>query len=469
MSGHSIKQLQAELERRRLSAELARRRLDGFISHTYPGYTHSNFSRQICAALDEFMLAVQARKRPILVLQAPPQHGKSEIVSRRLPPYIFGRWPNTRIASCSYALDLAHDMNRDVQRIMMSPEYREVFPETALNEKRVVTVEGQALRNSDRFDIIGRKGYYVCAGIGGPLTGKSVDIGIIDDPIKNAEEARSAAIKKKIREWYDQVFLTRLSKTSGQIIMATAWAVDDLAATVLARGNAKHLKFKAIQDDGTALVPELHPIEKLLETKEALHPAAWAAMYDSSPVIEGGNIFMSGWIKTYTPAQLPGRFDEVIQSWDMTFKDTSGSDFVVGQVWGRKNASFYLLDQHRARLSFTDTIPCVLDFRARYPEASAVLIEDKANGPAVISTIKNHVPGVLPVQPDGSKVSRAFAVTPFWQAGNVYLPANAPWRSDFDLELVSFPNAANDDQIDAMTQALRYLAPHGSWSWSQFG
>lgn len=461
--------LLVERKRRLMKAELARRSLAGFISYINPDYIHSDFSRTVCQELDDFLIAVMAGERPVLLLQAPPQHGKSDIVSRYLPAYIFGRWGDSRLAACSYAIDLARDMNRDVQRIMQSDEYREVFPNTWLNPKRVVTIDGQALRNSERFDIVGRRGYYICTGVRGPLTGKSVDIGIIDDPIKNASEARSPTVKKAIKDWYESVFLTRLSKNAGQIIMATAWAVDDLVATVAAQNpKAKHLKFRAIDDDGNALVPELHPIEQLLDIKAALHPSFWAALYDSNPVIEGGNIFLSEWTKAYAPNDLPARFDEIIQSWDATFKDTQDSDFVCGQIWGRVRAHYYLLDQVLGRMSFTVTIAAILAFRARWPEATAVLIEDKANGPAIIDSIKNQIPGVIPIEPDGSKIARAFAVTPLWQAGNVSVPAIAPWRNDFDKELISFPNAAHDDQVDAMTQALRYLAPHGEWDWSDF-
>lgn len=468
MAGHNLDALMQERQRRLLQAELARRKLSAFISYTNKDYVHSGFSLAVCEALDQFLDDARQGKRPILVLQAPPQHGKSEIVSRRLPAYIFGRWPDARIAACSYAKDLAVDMNRDVQRIMMSDEYREAFPDVWLNPKRVVTLEGQALRNSDRFDITGHKGYYVCTGVKGPLTGKSVDIGIIDDPIKNAEEARSGTVKRAIKNWYDTVFLTRMSKTSGQIIMATAWAVDDLSALVMeSNPNARSLKFKAIQDDGTALVPSLHSVEKLLQLKSIMPPSYWAALYDSSPVIEGGNIFQTDWIKTYKDAEIPV-FDEIIQSWDMTFKDTAGSDLVCGQIWGRRRASYYLLDQILARMSFTASLEAVLAFRARWPEATGILIEDKANGPAIIDALKGKVPGVIPIEPDGSKIARAFAVTPLWQAGNVFIPANAPWRPDFDKEMISFPNAAHDDQVDAMTQALRYLAPHGEWDWSDF-
>jgi len=459
--------LLAERELRRLKTEQSRRNMVAFTCQIMPDYIHSEFSRSVCEALDQFLEDVFAGLRPVLVLQAPPQHGKSQLVSRFFPPYAFGRKPDLRIAACSYAADLARDMNRDVQRIMLDDTYAAIFPDASLNSKRVVTVEGQALRNSDRFDIVGTRGYYVCAGVGGPLTGKSVDIGIIDDPIKNEEEARSSVVKKSIAAWYRTVFLTRLSKLSGQIIMATSWATDDLAATVIKTNpRAKHLKFPAINADGEALVPELHPLEKLLETKAQLAPAQWSALYQQSPIQEGGNIFQEEWIRRWDSSVLPPFWDEVIQSWDMTFKDTDGSDYVVGQVWGRYRANYYLLDQVRKRMGFTASKAAVLSMCAKYPETTAVLIEDKANGPAVMDALRDDVPGLLPILPDGSKVARAYAVTPLWAGGNVWIPGDDTfWTRDFVEELISFPAGAHDDQVDSMTQALRYLRSHGLSVW----
>ncbi|WP_413207776.1 phage terminase large subunit [Rhodospirillum sp. A1_3_36] len=469
-SAPDLNPLLAERDRRKFEAELARRTFGGFVGYTRRDYIWSRFSREVCAAIDRFLDDVHKGKRPILVLQAPPQHGKSELVSRMLAPYIFGRWPNTRIAACSYSADLAKDMNRDVQRIMMASEFREVYPRSALNTRRAAHVEGEALRNSDRFDIVGKKGYYLATGIGGPLTGKSVDIGIIDDPIKNEAEARSPAVKKGIRSWYETVFLTRLSKRSGQIIMATSWATDDLAATILKDNpDAVHLKFPAINDNGEALVPELHPLEQLLQFKRLMAPAKWSALFQQNAVQDGGNIFQEAWIQEWFPADLPPVFDEVIQSWDMTFKDTLGSDFVVGQIWGKRGAAYYLLDQIRDRMSFTATVEAVLVMTKKWPEALAKLVEDKANGPAVISTLKNTVPGLIPIEPDGSKVARASAVTPLWKAGNVYVPRNAAWRKDFDGEVIAFPAGSNDDQVDAMTQALRYFVGDSLAIWETLG
>ena len=457
-----------EQQLRALQAEQARRNMSSFVSYTKPDYTHNPFSIAVCRELDAFLVDVMAGKRPVLVLQAPPQHGKSELVSRRFPAYAFGRYPNIRMAACSYGDDLAQDMNRDVQRIMMEDAYKGIFPESYLNPKRVVTVEGQALRNSHRFDIVGKRGYYVCAGVGGPLTGKSVDIGIIDDPIKNEQEARSSAVKRGIEGWYNTVFLTRLSKLSGHIIMATSWATDDLASTVVkTTKQARHLKFPAINDRGEPLVPELHPLDKLLETKSKLSPAQWSALYQQTPVQEGGNIFQEAWIRRWTRPMLPEEWDELLFSWDMTFKDTDGSDFVVGQVWARKGINYYLLHQVRERMGFTASKQAVKTMAAQFPTYMAVLVEDKANGPAVLDALRDEISGLIAIEPDGSKVSRAHAVTALWAAGNVWIPEDdhALWVRDFVEEVISFPAGGHDDQVDAMTQALRRMKTHGLSVW----
>lgn len=443
---------------------LARRRarvgLHDFITYLNPEYITSDFSGQCCEALDQFLDDMAAGLRPILCLGAPPQHGKSEIVSRYFPAYVFGRYPDLRIAGLSYAFPLATDMNRDVQRIMMTPEYANLFPGSALNQRRVVTIELEAKRNSETFEIVGHTGSYVSQGVGGPLTGKRVDLGIIDDPIKNAKEALSPTVKHGIWNWYVSTFLTRLSKNSGQIIMATRWAMDDLTGRVLEKyPRAKKLFFKAIDEFGRALVPDLHPVEKLLETKETLGEYFWSAMYQQSPKAAGGTIIKDDHVRYYLPRDLPAKFDQLIQSWDMTFKDTDGSDYVVGQVWGRLGANAYLLDQVRERMSFTATVAAVKRMTIKWPGAVRKLVEDKANGPAVIDNLKSTVTGLIPIEPDGSKVARCHAVSAYWEAGNVWLPHKeiAPWVDEAVAEFTTFPAAANDDQVDAMTQALRDL------------
>jgi predicted phage terminase large subunit-like protein len=146
-------------------------------------------------------------------------------------------------------------------------------------------------------------------------------------------------------------------------------------------------------------------------------------------------------------------------SWDMSFKDTAGTDFVVGQVWGQYGAKAYLLDQVRARLGFVATCDAFQKQANKWPGVVEKLVEDKANGPAVIDYLKNKVHGIIPIEPDGSKTSRAHAITPLFEAGNVLFPDKsiAPWVGELEQELANFPTDAHDDQVDALTQALRRM------------
>ncbi|MEY1239783.1 phage terminase large subunit [Providencia manganoxydans] len=443
---------------REVEKEIARRCLHEFIQYINPDYITSYFSETVCNELDKFIEGMMNGERPILILGAPPQHGKSDIVSRYLPAYFFGKYPNMRIGALSYSADLASEMNADVQRIMSSEEYQQLFPNSWLGNKPINGVSVK--RNADAFGIANHRGGYVCAGVGGPLTGKKVDLGIIDDPIKNSKEALSPTVKKSIWNWYVSTFKTRLSKSSGEIIMATRWATDDLSGQVIDKAKkAKVMAFPAINENNEALVPELHPLDQLLETKSILGDYFWSAMYQQSPKPGDGQIFHEEFVRYYLPKDLPSKFDKVIHSWDMTFKDSDGSDFVVGQVWGKKGANAYLLHQIRKRMSFTETLAAVKLLAEKFPDGRRKLVEDKANGTAIIDSLKSTVSGLIPIEPDGSKIARAHACTAEWEAGNVWLPhpETAPWIVETVDEITTFPFAGHDDTVDAMTQALRDL------------
>lgn len=449
-----------------------------YIQYTNPQYKVSEFSRVVCSALMAFLEGVKAGRRPILILQAPPQHGKSEIVSRRLPAYILGADPSLRVAACSYNDDFAKGFGQDVRRTIASPEHQRVFPVAERKGKYDVNRMGS-------FTAPGGTGSYLSVGIGSGLTGKPVDIGIIDDPIKDQQEALSETTKEAHWNWYQSVFTTRLSEHSGQIIMATQWAEDDLPARIAEHfrptNRLTHLRFPAINSPMElnyqpqlaqgALVPALHSLAQLLEIKATLSDYWWSALYQQSAKALGGNVFKEIGIQHYTPKDLPERFDLVIDSWDCTFKDTDGTDFVVGQKWGKRGANAYLLYQIRARMSFTQTTQAVEDLQNKSPRPHEILIEDKANGPAVIDFLKKEVPRLIAVEPDGSKLARAHAVTSVWEARNVFIPhpdyapavmldSGKPGTLKvFTGEVTMFPAAANDDQVDSMTQALRRLYP----------
>ena len=234
-------------------------------------------------------------------------------------------------------------------------------------------------------------------------------------------------------------------------------------------------------EPGELLWPSRFGPEDVTQAKLRLGSYAYAGQFQQHPSPAEGGIIKRQWWRFWQPVEaklppvpiknsdgevemrqaipLPFKLDEEIQSWDMTFKDTKGTDFVAGGCWGRKGADAFLLDQDRARRDFPSTVAAVEAFTKRHPKATAKLIEDKANGPAVIASLRHKVPGLIAVEPQGGKVARAHAVSPYIESGNVYLPhpAIAPWVWGFIDECAAFPNGSNDDQVDQMTQALSRL------------
>jgi predicted phage terminase large subunit-like protein len=406
-----------------------------------------------------------------------PTHN-SELASRRFPAYALGRYPDMGIICASYSADLATRMNRDVQRVIDDPAYRAIFPGTTIAGK-AQTQQGSWLRNADYFEVVGRKGSFRSAGVGGGLTGFGASIAIIDDAIRNRQDADSPTVRQTVWDWYTSTLYTRLAPGGGVIVINTRWHEDDLSGRLLeaqAKGEGDEwrvINFPAIaeQDEehrkkGEALHPERYPLEALERIKVAIGTRDWEALYQQHPVPDGGAIFKDEWLqRTWLPKNLPAKFDAVIMSWDLAFKNSDASDFVVGQLVGRHGGDYYLLDQLRGRWSFTETVAQVKELaeraRIRFPRvAPRILIEDKANGPAVIDALKHEVSGIVPVEPDGSKEARAHAITALFEAGNVLLPDRslAPWVDEYRLELTRFPSGAHDDQVDATTQALRYLS-----------
>lgn len=292
---------------------------------------------------------------------------------------------------------------------------------------------------------------------------------IIDDPFKDRASADSLTLRDKLWDWYTSTLYTRLAPGGGIIIINTRWHMDDLSGRLLAAEAAgegdswRVVNFPAVAEHdepyrktGEALHPERYPLEQLLRIKAAVGMRDWAALYQQHPVPDGGAIFRQEWFRYWEPKDIRQRFDSMLMSWDMAFKESDTSDFVVGQVWGKIGASFFLLDQVRGRWSFTETVNQFVRLADKWPMVTRKLVEDKANGPAVIDTLRTRISGIVPVKPDGSKTARAYAVTPLFEAGNVFLPLPDihPWAKELTRELLQFPSVAHDDQVDALTQAL---------------
>ncbi|MDR1037294.1 MAG: phage terminase large subunit [Deltaproteobacteria bacterium] len=445
-----------------------------FVRHMHPGYMMGWFHEEICDELDGFLTGVFRRESPRLLIAAPPRSGKSELASRMFPAYAFGKFPDIQLISTSYNANLASAMSRDVQKIMDSDAYRELYPETRLVPKgRRTDGDSEYLRQAGYFEIVGHEGIYRSAGIGGTITGAGADIIIIDDPLKNREEADSPTLRQNVWDAYVSTLYTRLSPGGGIILIQTRWHEDDLAGRILEamKGGGEQwrcLSYPAIADcdephrkAGEALHPQRFSLKALEKIRQNIGSFEFAALYQQRPAPDEGAVFRRDWFRHWTHADLPADFRRIIMSWDMTFKDGAGNDFVVGQVWARKGANAYLLDQVRKRMGFVETCQAVKEMAGRWRPRGLqeILVEDTANGPAVIDSLKklDDVDRLIPVKPDGSKRARAHAVTAFLEAGNVYFPADAPWTGELEHELLSFPSGAHDDQVDALTQALRRL------------
>ena len=462
----TLEEVKAEIIRRaenELKIREARNNLLSFISVTYKDYKIGWVHQEICETLDLFLKDLIDGKRPRLIITMPPRSGKSEIVSRRFPAYFLGKYPDLSIISVSYSATLAEDFCRDVQRIIDSDEYKAIFPNTKLSDKK----DKNYKRTSDIFEIVDHKGVYCSAGVGGGITGKGCDILIIDDPIKNRQEANSENTRKKIFDWYSSTAYTRLSPIGGVIMMCTRWHLDDLIGKVLSDKNQKPfhvISYPAIAEhdephrkQGEALHPERFSLEILNEIKSTLSTADWLSLYQQKPVPEGGAIFETSKLRYYDESSEPKRFDQIVGSWDMTFKENKTSDFVVGQLWGRKGSEFYLLDMVRDRMDFVKTLKVFINFANKHKNCNCWLVEDKANGTAIISTLKKHISGIIPITPKESKQERAYAITPYLEAGNIFFPKNQNFTKDLEEEMLQFPAAAHDDTVDSMTQALNYF------------
>ena len=409
----------------------------------------------VCEALDK----VESGEITRLMIFMPPRHGKSMSVTETFPSYFIGRNPTRRVIEVSYGDSLAQRFGK-FNRQKVQEYGEELFGVTVSKEKASMT----------DWDITGYRGGMISAGIGAGITGLGADCLIIDDPIKNKEEAESETYRNKVWGEWQNTLRTRLHPGAAVIIILTRWHYDDLAGRLLSPeyGEVEDwtiLSLPAIAEEGDLLNREpgepLWPehgydLEWAESTKNAVGSMTWNALYQQRPAPVEGAMIKRHWWRYYT--ELPKDFDQVIQSWDLSFKDSDGSDFVSGQVWGSVGARIYMLpDREYGRMDFPATLKAFERLTKRNPKALTKLVEDKANGPAVIAMLRHKIGGIIPINPRGSKVARASAVSPLIEAGNVYLPSPAicPWITDFVEECTSFPSGKNDDQIDSMTQALQ--------------
>ncbi len=290
----------------------ARGNLFSFAKYTAPDhYVWAWHHELLYRYLDDF--AHGRRKR--VIIEMPPGHGKSEGCSRNLPAYLFGVDPNSRVIACSYTQDLASEMNRDVQRVMDSEAYAGLFPGSLLGGANVRSLSGKPRRNSDVFDIPGRRGVYKSAGVGVGIGGRRFDRGIIDDPVKDREEANSPTMRERLWRWFTAVFMTRQAKDAGILITTTRWHEDDLVGRIKAKMALREIEpydvltLPALATDqrhpedrrqlGEALWPWLR-LRAELEMMRQTEPRDFSALQQQDPRAEGG----TEWEASCFPASI---------------------------------------------------------------------------------------------------------------------------------------------------------------------
>jgi predicted phage terminase large subunit-like protein len=270
----------------------------------------------------------------------------------------------------------------------------------------------------------------VTAGIGGPITGRGGHLIVIDDPVKNWEEAASELIRQKHIDWFNSTLYTRAEPGASIVVLMTRWHEQDLAGYLLTehQDDWQEIRLPALAEEndplgrsiGDPLCPERYSSNALEQIRAAIGSRMFNALYQQRPAPQEGNLIKRSWFKFYR--DVPTDLDTICLSADLSFKGNDNSDFVVLQIWGRKGANKYLLDQVRARMSFTETLVAIQGLLAKWPTTAARYVEDAANGAALIDTLRSKVSGLIPVRPQGSKIARAQAVTPQIEAGNVFLP-----------------------------------------------
>lgn len=435
---------------------LASRRFDWFVRETVgPDYLMGWVHLDVCRRLQAFSDAVARGESPRLALFLPPRTGKSTLASQRLPAWHLGRHPEHEVLVCGHTVGLVQLFSRRARDVVMSEAFRSMFPTFRLRYDRQAVVEWETKQG----------GGYRCSGIGGAITGHGANILIVDDPVKDHEAALSQGQRDVAWEWYRSVAYTRLAPGGGVLIVMTRWHEDDLAGRLLSEGGEQWVvvRYPAVAEEdeehrkaGDPLHPERYDLDALERIHRQVGERAWLALYQQRPTSPGGSIWKREWFRRWE--SLPPTWDDMIQSWDLTFGgEGESASYVVGQVWGKSGADLYLLDQVRGRWDFPGQLAQIRKLTARWPEATAVVVEDKANGRAVIDVLSREIQGVVPFSPHGSKEVRASSVSPMIEAGNVWVPTHAQWADAYLDECSVFPSGQHDDQVDATSQALAKL------------
>ena len=478
-----------------IDGELSRRNTKDFLRCAWPliekdrPFTPGWHIDAVCDHLD----AVAKRHIKRLVINVPPRTTKSTIVSVVYPAKRWLTEPETQFLCLSHTERLVIRDGQKMRMLIDTPWY------LGLRDEQWHVRQGQDQRQKFENSF---GGYRLSMGICAGVTGEGGDEILIDDPI-DRDQAFSETERLNVLESFDQKISTRLNspKDGTIVLIMQRLHEEDLSGHVLSKNGWEHLMLPMEFDstrkcftsigfedprkvDGELLCEERFPVEILTAMKADLGSVGTAGQLQQEPAPAEGIIFKKkDWrfwyprgtsppppvqvrladnsIASCVQREIPAddEFEEWIQSWDFAFKDKKDSDKVAGGVWSRLKAEAYLRDRVNEKLSFTNSCKAVEAWTEKWPDAHRKLVEDKANGSAVIDTLRAKCPGLKEVNPQGGKESRAHAIQPYQESGNIYLPHPAlfPWVDDYVIQHAMFPNASYDDEVDQTTQAILFL------------
>jgi predicted phage terminase large subunit-like protein len=416
-------------------------------------------------AIVHWLMLIYSGRNRRLLLNQPPRSLKSICVSVGYVAWLLGHDPSRRVIVVSYSQDFAAELHRQFRMIVDSDWYQDLFPATIWSKETgldlVTTMGGGRLATS----------------IGGTLTGRGADLIIVDDPL-NANEALSESARKRVIDWYSGSLVSRLNDKETDAIVAVMQRLheEDLAGHLLRMGGWDHLVLPAIAVEehqialgrgkvqirrpGDLLHPERENAETLERIRAEIGSLQFSAQYQQQPVPVEGNLIRRAWFRMYDRLPEHRPHLRTVQSWDIATMVGAQNDYSVCTTWIVDKNDFYLVDVFRARLSYPDLRRKVIEFAARH-HANRVLIEDAGPGMNLLQDLYMGMPTGMTrpigVKPAGSKQDRVVAQSAKIEAGHVHLPKDAPWLHDFLNELLGFPNARHDDQVDSVSQFLCWI------------
>lgn len=442
--------------------KLIQTRFEAYCYHVHKGeWKATKFHKYLCDEVQKFLDKKTGNPYDILVLSTPPQVGKSKTITETLPSFYLMRNPKDTVIELSYSGDFAKKFGRRNKEKVQ--EYGFLFGCELSSDTK----------SASEWELGNKLGRMISNGIDGQATGNKGNLIIIDDPIKSSSDADSKTKRDRLWDLWFTTFRSRIFPGGKVILIMTRWHEDDLAgrlskdpfATVINIPMEAEEKDPIGRKVGEAICPEIGKDNKWLKQfKEGMLNGeqddngeagirAWNSLYQGHPTSAEGNLLKREWWKEYSV--LP-TMDKVIMSVDCTFKNADTNDYVAIEVWGKSFSNFYLIDLINEHLSMKQTVSKILAVKSRYPSIREILIEDKANGPAVREMLENKVNGVIMVNPLGGKEARVNAVSYVVESGNCYLPPTG-FAKEFIEQCAAFPNGVHDDLVDSFSQGLARL------------